>query len=319
MSNFDFDKRRKQIENCGKDYRWVVSSESSWTKRTMYCNYINECPNCRSFEKKKRKKVIESHINNSDYVFRCVINDDEWTKLYTKIYRNKIDFSKYPQPDGTYLIVTNKDPKHKDFSFVEQNHADIIQELTRDENLFVENGRRSSSSNWSLTPRLFEEKEEENEEIIVIKTMEPRFSNNTSGYKVPYDDLYGILKACNTWSGGKVTKENAQEYITNSTGTLIALHLAAGYTWNKDESRIVNKTIKVSDIDNWKVHSVQSTERVYFGKDEDGNRLNKDTFYNADEKILAVIHGVVDIPDRISELEQYQIKQDDPFLEIFGE
>ena len=314
-----YDKKQDRIDNCGKRYKWAVgiANNTAWRKAVLYCGYINDCKQCKAIERSRRKKQIVTHLESARNLFRCEVDESDWNKLYQKLKRDGISFMRNPQKDSDKLvIVAGKDPNHKSFAFTEESSIDIIQELTSDDNLFPSGKNRSSSPDWSLTPPKKEEVDI-SEETIQINTMEPRFSNNTSGYKVPYDDLYDIVKACNTWSGGRVTKDNAQEYITNSTGTLIALHLAAGYTWNMEESRIVKKTIKVSDIEKWAIHSVEYTKRAYYGKDEDGNRATKDTFYGKDEQILAVIHGVVDIPDRIAELEKFQADSYEDQFDVF--
>lgn len=295
--------KQKIINNCGREKRWVTNRDATVKAITLFCNYYNDCPICHKIEAKKRAKVIEATLQDSMAVFRTEINDNDWSRLRQSLAKKNINSYRITLDNGNSVIVADGDPLIKNIHFEEISSQSAIDELTQDNYLFPIK-RRGYTGDWRLSPSLLSS-DVSNDGIVSIKIIEPVFRNSTNEYLTPYYVLRGLAKQANVWTMGDVTADNAQEFMTHVGSTIIEMALAVGYDYDMNASKIVERSFSIDDIKLWKVQTAH-TERDFSGQDKDGNGYNENSFYTNDDDLLKIMHGLVPIKDRLSELELYK-------------
>lgn len=307
--------KKEAIANCGKTKRWGINSKAVRTQFVNYCGYYNECPNCHGIEAYRRSKVIKDTLNDAELLFRAEIDEKlDWGRLRKNMNNNDINAFRVSLDDGTCVVVADKDPNMNGINFIEVSPIETAKELTQENYLFTEK-RRSAVGEWNLSSRTVKEKNG-----FYIEILEPVFVNNTGDTLTPYYVLRGFVKKANTWAGGRVTPENAQEYLKSGINTFIALAIAIGWTLDVEKSRIVRKWFSAADISKWAVKSVTGTQKVeYFGEDEDGQQYTEDTFYDSDDQLVTIYEGIATIPDYFEEIKlakQYENIDEDQMDEM---
>lgn len=296
--------KQKIIANCGKEKKWITQSDATVRAVTLFCGYYKECPICHKFEANKRKEIIQDTLRTANATFRAEINDSDWSRLRQRLSKEGINCYRVTLDEGRSVVVADNDPGVKTIDFIEVSPQEAVDELTQDEYLFTEK-RRGFTGEWRLTtPNIKEELADE--EFITIRIIEPVFRNSTDEYLTPYYVLRGLSKQANVWSNGEVSPLNAQEFATHRDSVLIEMAAQIGYEYDMKSSRIVEKSIPISEIEQWKVQT-EKTERTYHGQNKAGKPYEEDDFYSTkDDRLLKVVHGLVEIKDRLKELELFK-------------
>lgn len=307
--------KQKIIINCGKEKRWITQSDATVRAVTLFCGYYKECQTCHEFETRKRKEIIQHTLIDAQATFRTEIDESDWSRLRKKLSREGINSYRITLDDGRSIVIADSDPGAKDIDFVEISSQEAIEELTQDEYLFTEK-RRGFTGEWRLTPSNTKE-ELTDEKFITIKTIEPVFRNSTNEHLTPYYVLRGLSKQANVWSNGEVSPLNAQEFVTHRDSVLIEMALQIGYEYDMKSSRIVEKSIPISEIEQWKAQT-EKTERTYHGQNDNGKAYGEDDFYSTkDDGLLKIVHGLVEIKNRLKELELFKQTSEIDESEIF--
>lgn len=284
------ERKEYAIANCGTEYSLSIDGKTAHRKtKKLFCGYYNDCPNCRQAERVKRASVIKSLLLAYDKVYMQAVAPDDWDRLRKKLNRESVNAIKVPVQNGDFLIVCDKDPGHKEIKFNKIDSFYAIGILTSDEYLFPA-GSRSTIGEWSLTKA-----DQQTEEFVVIEFIQPHFKLRTGNQPVPFGILDKLKYSASTWSGGRVTVDNAQDFVSWGDSVMIELAIGLGYDYIPSMSKIKKLKVSVDDIENnWQVVSVDSISRTFFGEGTE-NDVVKDRVYSA-------IHGLKPLANRLEEL-----------------
>lgn len=305
------DERKDKIRNCGKSRHFDRQRDTSWKAVVEYCGYHSgeeRCEKCRAYRASVLAAQVTKNLMSAERLFRCVINDElDWRRLQKKITKEQITFQRQPVAGGSAIVIVTEDPGHRDFNFVEVSALAAIAELTTDEALFSEGAGkiRSSSRDWPLTPK---DEPQQAEDGVWLKVFEPRFKPSTGEFKTPYEDLFRLLPACNTWSHGDPA-DNPQLYMTVNSSTLVEMGIAVGYEPDLDKTVVTEQFYTFDEIKKWKAQSYKKAEHEFYGETEFGEAYNKHNFYGRHEQLLKVIQGNTDIPNWLEIIEEYKSAQ----------
>lgn len=284
------ERKEYAIANCGKEYSLSIDGKTARRKtKKLFCGYYNDCPNCRQAERLKRTAVIKSILSSCDELYIQSVDAGDWDRLRKSLNRKSINAIKSPGRNGDILIVCDKDPAHKEIQFEKTDFGIATELLTSDMYLFPA-GNRSTVGEWSLTGA-----GKQIEEFVVIEFIQPYFKLRPGKQPIPFSILDKLKYSANTWSGGMVTVENAQDFVSWGDSVMIELAIGLGYDYVPSMSKIKKLKVSVDDIENnWQVVSVDSILRTFFGTGTE-NDVVKDRVYS-------VIHGLRPIPNRLEEL-----------------
>jgi hypothetical protein len=273
----------KLIKECGKSYVEYTDLLGIEHTKPKYCGYYNYgCDVCHERQWSFRAMLVRRNLENARQLFRCVINDDiDWARLSKKIRRSKINFMRVPQTDGMSIIVTEEDPDHSDFCFVEVDVQQQIRELVEKENIFTVR-KRTSSREWNLT----KSKKEDDSNGIKIIVFYPVF-------KIPNGERFNVRLAnkmrwfASTWPHGAVNLDNLQEYVKYKKNKFIELMAeCAGYVLDIDASYIKEEEFTENQISKW------------FVNDNRNHMTNKDVLDDGfDTELYSLAMGITDPVD----------------------
>lgn len=304
--------REDLIQNCGLKDGLFLGRNGLLSVRKLMCGYYKECPKCKKVEYNKRKKIVESIFHSPmDNIYRATISENEWKNIGSQMSKKNIDYIKNPLPNGEFLVYSTDIPyKHKDAGFVKSTQVQALEELTREEILFPQNGKiRSSSRNWSLTKTT-----KLDCETIEIETVIPCFEPTPEyGKLITRKDMESLFLHASTWKRGEITMDNAQEYSDYRMNKAISLALARGMSWDYTRTRLVTTKCNVDDLKNWKVALVNSPAL----KDDPNS-----PFWHNVEYLLQI--NEIDPEDHVRQFKEWLLQNhkgsyDDSLEILFGE
>lgn len=321
-NKISLDERRVLIASCGTKKVTQKNNKLERSKRVMYCGYFWGdvfCEKCRQYETSKRASVIKENVEKSFCVFKCVVENDatDWKRLYKSLNRKKVEYNAIPQKDGSVLVVSDGNPNHRDFMFEEISKNEAVRILTRESNLFPtdKDGNtvsRRGSKGWRLT-----RPDTNNEDGIEIKHLYAVFESQSHTPLLHSSAIEQLSLFANTWDGGEVNEDNAQDFVTHGDSLYIEMHIAAGWVYNIDKSFIRTKFHSIEEIKQWKARHRVVSEDVIYGNDGNGIPYDTESFPGINSKLYSVLMGDIPLTDRLSELEHH--KQEKSLREELGD
>lgn len=289
--------KEKSIAMCGK--RIALRRGASGIRQcyVIYCGYYNDCSFCKSRQTYKRRMAVERVLSDHDgELFRAVISQDQWESVRQKLNYNNVDYQKIPQEDGTQLLVTSASVPCDDVNFVEMGKREILDELTKEENLYAP-GRRSSSRAWK-----YSQSKQEYTETMDIYELIPAFApSQKSDGPITLNITNDLFLHAATWTKGNVTFDNLQEYANHVANKVIALALERGFRWDMALSKLVKTTVGREELDGWTRASVNAPFLTVEGDPE---------LFEKNKQYLLEINQV-EPHDYISEFREYISKEND--------
>jgi hypothetical protein len=273
--------RQKRIDNCGRGVTAVTDTNGVEQLKRLLCGYM-ECRTCYGIELNKRGSSVRSVINSHDGLFfRAEINvKTDWGRMHKNFRRNGINYIKVPISNDVSIVYSSGDPSIADIDFIEVSDISAINELTEEHMLFA-CGQRSSSRNWPLKKKKVQDNSESSTVIFFYPFLHP-----------PQDGSFNVqlmnkLKYfASTWSKGRVTLDNIQEYIRYKKNKYVELALEFGYRLDIEKSSLAKETFTTNQIAGWTTNSVDNHITDTAGM-----------FDNDDARLFSIAMDIVDPTD----------------------
>lgn len=258
-------RKEDKIASCGQSVIFVRGKNGIVFSIPNYCNQRG-CERCDAQEAYRRKKVISCMIQgHAGELLRTVISDSQWERIGKELSRQGISYVSVMQGENHRLLICDKNPyKRKDIGLQPISKRDAEIELTKNENLFPAHGNRSTGGDWRLTP----EREEYSDEICVIEMIPCFISSPRLKGGLTKEFINNIFSHANTWPHGKVTIDNAQQFMDYSMNKAISMAEVEGAVLDFDGCRLQTKIIGKERIENmWSVASVDKPNLTTQGSD----------------------------------------------------
>lgn len=259
--------RQERIEKCGKREALFINKVSgTLSVKKLYCGiYYGEepCESCKGYELYLRKKIVEDLVIDSDFLYRALVSKSKWNTVRSQLARKGCSGIRVPQSGDTILIYSTGSP-YTDGRYFEKIDKHVASnELSLEENLFCPHGNRSTFGTWSLSGD-----GDDDENSIEINVMMPAFDRQVD--KSWLEETFSLHAT--TWTGGKVTLDNIQEFYNFAINKGLEFAFLQGKNWDMGGTKMQKLIVTQKMIDGWSIGSVNKPELKVQG---DRARTNK--------------------------------------------
>lgn len=202
---------------------------------------------------------------------------DDWDTLSRQLRRKGIDGFRIPSGEDGLLIFVTEPPYRDSRGFVPVPGDEALRELSTSENLFPDGGNRSGIGSW----RVSDTADRGCEEYVEIEIMFPAFKQETS--RDWWESIFSLHAT--TWTKGRVSLDNVQEYVTFVVNKGLELSILSGMKWDISRTKVKNMKVSQSMIDNWSIASSPKANLEIQGNDISRNNRKYQLQLNATDPV----------------------------------